>query len=1441
MTPRERSIDRLRTAIVCLVAYLPLLASSPGRVGADTKTYLYLDPVRLLSRAPSLWDADVALGTVTHQTIGYLWPMGPFYAVAEFAGLPDWVAQRLWLGSLLAAAGLGVRYLLRTLDWQGPGLLVAMLAYELSPYLLHYSARISAVLLPWAGLPWMIALTIRSARGGRWRHPALFALVVLTVGSVNATALLLVGLAPVAWLLHAAAVERSLGWRRALATAGRIGVLTVGVSLWWMAGLWAQGAYSLPVTRYTETYEVVADASTAPEVLRGLGYWFFYGNDKFGPWIEPSVDYTQGVWLIVLTFGLATAAVAAFAIVRWRHRSYFGILFVLGTLIAVGAHPYDDPSPTGAAFRAFTRTDAGLALRSTPRALPLAVLATSVFLGAGVAAVWRHRRSWGRILAAVGLVAVVLANPPMWKTRMIERHLDRPEELPAYWLEAARRLDGADDGTRVFEVPGSDFASYRWGNTVDPVTPGLMDRGYVARELVPFGSAESAALLIAFDRRLQDDTLESDSIAPVARLMSVGDLVHRADLTYERFRTARPVPTAALLERTPGIRRLEEYGPREPNVAGPEQPLLDEVFLGIDPDLPDPAPVTRYRVDDPLPEVRLRPVEGSLVLVGDADGIVDAAAAGVLDLDRTLVFAADLVTDDTLAETVVEGPVSIVVTDTNRRRARRWGTIRQVVGYTEQAGEEPLEFDPTDNRLPLFPALASTPGLDPDDARTVTEQRGPVSVRASAYGNPVTYTNDDRPVLAVDGDPTTAWTVAAFAEARGEYLRLDLDRPRLVDTVTLLQPPGPANRHVTEVLIRDGRGRSTRVPLDERSLTAPGQPVPLGVTTDRLTIEITDTDVPRRPTYPGVSAVGFAEVDLGLGPVDEVVRAPRALLDRLGADLDRHDLTVVFTRERTNPREPVRTDPERSLRRTFALPVDRTFEITGTVRVSAAADEPLVDAVLGRLTATDGVGLRARSSARLAGDLPSGASSAFDGDPATAWTGRFGPQAGQWIRIHRDREVTVDDVTLQIVVDSVHSVPTSVRILVDGADLGVFELPLAVTDASRGTTRRVQLPLTATGRTFEFRFETVDERLTTDWYSATPIAMPISVTEIGLGPELTFGAARDIDTGCRDDLVRVDDRPVPVRITGDAAAALDRRPLTLTACAEVGIPAGDPLIDTTAGAVSGFDVDQLVLRSPRPLAPVGPTLAPTVVDRGDTRIVADVPASTLPRWLVLGQSHNPGWRARLADGTDLGPPRLLDGFANAWLLPAGRATRVVLTWTPQDRVRDALWVSALVVLVCLGLVVVGRGEGDGPSPAAPPVSPRLTGPATPRLRPPLRGRTTTRTAALVCSAGLAVGAWAVLPGWPLAVLVVALVGFVSLRRRTAGLLPAVAATGLTAVIGAYVAAAQWRNRYPPDFVWPRQFDRIHVLGVLVVVLIAVEVVREIVTAPRRPNPSPPPG
>ena len=120
--------------LLAAVVYVPLLLTRPGEVGADTKTYLYLDPGRLLSRAAYMWDPNIGMGTVTHQNIGYLWPMGPYYWLMEAVGVPDWVAQRLWLGiDPLGRRAWACASCSASCAGRAPGLTVASFAYALSP------------------------------------------------------------------------------------------------------------------------------------------------------------------------------------------------------------------------------------------------------------------------------------------------------------------------------------------------------------------------------------------------------------------------------------------------------------------------------------------------------------------------------------------------------------------------------------------------------------------------------------------------------------------------------------------------------------------------------------------------------------------------------------------------------------------------------------------------------------------------------------------------------------------------------------------------------------------------------------------------------------------------------------------------------------------------------------------------------------------------------------------------------------------------------------------------------------------------------------------------------------------------------------------------------------------------------------------------------------
>src|SRR4051794_21597139 len=92
---RDRAIALALTA----GAFVLALVQRPGRLIADTKVDLYVDPVDFVSRVASAWTPTGQLGHVFGgQYGGYLFPMAPWFALGDLAGLPMWLVHRLWLG-----------------------------------------------------------------------------------------------------------------------------------------------------------------------------------------------------------------------------------------------------------------------------------------------------------------------------------------------------------------------------------------------------------------------------------------------------------------------------------------------------------------------------------------------------------------------------------------------------------------------------------------------------------------------------------------------------------------------------------------------------------------------------------------------------------------------------------------------------------------------------------------------------------------------------------------------------------------------------------------------------------------------------------------------------------------------------------------------------------------------------------------------------------------------------------------------------------------------------------------------------------------------------------------------------------------------------------------------------------------------------------------------
>ena len=1297
---RSRLKDRVFYVALAAATYVPLLLTKPGSVAADTKQYLYLDPGRLTQGAASMWDPNVGLGTVTHQNIGYLFPMGPYYTVIGWIHLPVWVGQRLWMGTLLFMAGLGVAYCARRLGIEGPGRVAASFAYALSPYLIDYIARISAILMPWAALGWMIGLTAAAARTGKWRYPALFAAVVALVGGVNATSILLVLVAPGLWLVFAVWGSREVTLRRAASAAGRIALLSVLVSLWWAAGLWAEDKYGINVLRVTETVPTVSRTSSASEVLRGLGYWYFYGWDKVQPWTMPAVDYTQSLWLAVVSYIVPVVCVLLGFAARWRYRAYAVSLVGVGAVVAVGAFPYGNPSLFGSLLKnASAGSTIALAMRSVDRIVPILVLGLALLMGAGVTSIWARWPARGNAVALLCLAVVAADLPPLWSGNLVASNLARPSSLPSYWLQAARYLDSSGSD-RVLGLPGEDFAAYSWGVTQDPVVPGLITRPYVSRQVVPAGTPASANLLQALDEPLQEGTLDMSALAPIARLMSAGQVLLQSDLQYERYHL--PLPKYLWLEMTSlraGLGQPVTFG--APNPAKQiRYPLDSEQRLGLPTGEPEPPALAVFNVPGPRPMARAESQGSPLVVAGDGNGLVDAASAGLLNGNQAILYSASM--NQAQLRSAAAAGATLVLTDTDTLSLQRWGSLRDNQGAVQQPGVKQLSSNPSDYSLPVFPNQTTSD-------QTVAQLSGVKSVTATDYGDSLSFTPENRPANAVDGNLSTAWTFGAHMPAVGGRIEIDYGKKVTADQVTLIQAQlQRPNRRITEATLTFDGGRPVRVRLTPASFHAPGQKVSFPARSfSRLDVTVDAAPGGSDKNYDGLAQVGFAEIEVpGVKPATDALRLPDRLLSSAGAAASSDAIDILMNRERAI--EPPRHDPEPQMSRVFRLPSTRTFTVGGTAEINAGDSDYLINQMIGltpppSISGTGATVVAANSSTRLDGDRMARANSAVDGDPTTAWIAETGPQAGEWLDVELNKPVTFDHLDLQVLNDGRHSIPSRITVSAGGTDATV-DVP--VPPVGRGRPQNATTAVTVslpklTGSKIKVTIDAVHQVRALDYYSTfagrTDI-LPVGIAELGIPGVVQEKAPESIPPNCQSGLLSVDGQPVDVEITGSTAGALAGQPLAIRACGNTAhgltLGPGDHNVSTSPRLPSGWSIDSLSLDSPArsPVAATpraastGSPAAVTIDHHNRTSWDLTVKSSGKSFWLVLGQSFSDGWTATLSGGHGLGPPQLVDGYATGWLVPAGLVNgtvKVQISWSPQKIVWTAIAVSAAALLLCV--------------------------------------------------------------------------------------------------------------------------------------------------------------
>ncbi len=295
---------------------------------------------------------------------------------------------------------------------------------------------------------------------------------------------------------------------------------------------------------------------------------------------------------------------------------------------------------------------------------------------------------------------------------------------------------------------------------------------------------------------------------------------------------------------------------------------------------------------------------------------------------------------------------------------------------------------------------------------------------------------------------------------------------------------------------------------------------------------------------------------------------------------------------------------------------------------------------------------------------------------------------------------------------------------------------------------------------------------------------------------------RPVTATCSDELVTIDGVAVPLAFATTVGELLAGAAVEATSCESITLDAGSH--DLVAhGVALALSVDRVVLTDQRVPSPATPSEIAVDVVRNDPR-ARDVVVDACPTgcWVVFGEGFNDAWSADV-NGTPLGPPVLVDGGFNGWLLPpSDTPTTVEFRWTAQRPVTIGLAVSATAALACLLVAVLGARRFLTPLPR-----PRIVA-----VRPTPRRRAAISGGVLVIASVLLIG-----PPWGL---VAALVAAVELwLRRSRAFEFAGIAAGCAVAVG-----AMWvvRNDRPiPNAGWTTSVEHLNGLALFAVIVLAV--------------------
>ncbi|MGK5632262.1 alpha-(1-_3)-arabinofuranosyltransferase domain-containing protein, partial [Streptomyces sp. URMC 123] len=1332
-----------------VLALIALLAAAPGRMAFDTKLGVALDPLGFLGDLGELWQDRGGFGTLSDQYAGYLFPMLPYYALTDLIGLPVWFAERLWLSLILTTAFWGA---LRLAERLGVGTArtrpAGALVYALWPTFTIVIGSTSAAALPGALLPWVL-LPLTSTASPARVAAARSALLIPCMGGVNAASTL-ASLLPVGLYL----LSRPAGPRkRALIAWWLPGVVLA--TAWWVVPLLLLGIHGEDFMPYVEQSETTTATMSATELLRGAGNWVAYLH--FGePWLTAGWTVAASVVTVLCSAFAAALGLAGLARRDLPERRWLVTTVVVVLAIALAGYggalgaPFHETvrdwfNGPIKPFRSVYKFQTGLALTL---ALGLAHLTAVAARRRGARAAAPGRR-WLPLAAAL-LVLPGLAWP------YLNGGILQPgafKDLPNHWRATADWLRQNASDNRALVVPATAHGVHTWGTTVDQPLDVLAESRWAQRDYVPFGTPGSRRAMDAVEEALRSGG-EVPGLRDFLARAGLHHVVVRNDLDPEQIGYAPPRTVRRALELS-GYRKVAGFGPAQTGGR-----ILADTPLQVQAIYPRPQAVEIY---EPVPDggpprpgpVALRPTAGTAVVGGGPEALLRLAADPAWR-DRPAVLAGD-------NHPGVGTPALRATADGLRRADTRFGLIDANTSYTYTATERNGPGSLQDPGRPPRQILP-TRGIG---HQTTAVLDGARSVTASSSGNWLFHLPQYDPVNAFDGNPDTAWAEGSAGSPVGQWLRIDFTEPRALPARLRVTPlPGGATRAAPTVV---------RVENDRQAVESPLRPdgtpqmvrAPAG-TSPWLRITVRQA----LPGPPGLSGAGFSEIEIPGVRVARVLKLPDdvrtgspapAEVISLHRGTDASGLSPVSAE--TGLLRQIRTaaGDHRVRARAVAVPgpeLDRLLDRVAPGkrnRVVASADS----------VSRTGIGLSARNL--------------VDGDLTTAWIAGDRPV----IHLRWPGKREIGEIVF-VAAGGISTRPREVRIAspdgaatagVDGNGRARFDpittdqLTITISDAAPLTVHnpladgRLQLPV---GLSEVYVPALADLRV------PAPASDERFRLPCGEGPALAIG-----------------DTLHTTAVSGSVRALTERRPVDVELCAgeardgTVALAAGEHRVKAGDGGPLAI-TDVTLTRGAEPVATSasatgsvsgsvsGAGRSVAVRDwRGDRRTVT-VGAGEAA-YLQTYENADKGWKATL-DGKELSPLRL-DGWQQAWLIPAGAGGVVRLEYEPARIYEAGLVAGAAGVALVIALAAVRGGGRRRPEPW-------------PERGPAPRGRLLALVAITLVMAVVA-GPFAIV------VPLLALLGRFVPRALPPIALAAMAAAGVAAAVGAGAPPAHATGAFGP--------------------------------------------